>query len=129
LPAPAIGVTLARGALATPYDGRIASHAGALPGAGHVPDPDRLHRGTAFHTVLDGLFSAVLGWRHGRRGQQTRPSAACCSIAVRGRCPRHTARWPMPGFFPNGATPAHLWLDGRLIPWQDATLHMTAMRA
>jgi branched-chain amino acid aminotransferase len=35
----------------------------------------------------------------------------------------------MPGFFPNGATPAHLWLDGRLIPWQEATLHATAMGA
>ena len=35
----------------------------------------------------------------------------------------------MAGFFPDGATPAYLWLDGALVPWQDATLHLTAMGA
>ncbi|HEU5424764.1 MAG TPA: branched-chain amino acid transaminase [Nitrolancea sp.] len=35
----------------------------------------------------------------------------------------------MAGFFPAGETPAFLWLDGRLVPWADATLHMTAMGA
>ncbi len=32
-------------------------------------------------------------------------------------------------FFPDGRTPEYLWLDGRLTPWGDATLHMTAMGA
>ena len=35
----------------------------------------------------------------------------------------------MAGFFPDGATPAYLWLDGELVSWQDATLHLTAMGA
>src|SRR4051812_32031573 len=32
-------------------------------------------------------------------------------------------------FFPDSALPHYLWLDGRLIPWQEATVHVTAMGA
>jgi branched-chain amino acid aminotransferase len=35
----------------------------------------------------------------------------------------------MVSFFPDGKTPAALWLDGRLVPWADTTLHLTAMGA
>ena len=35
----------------------------------------------------------------------------------------------MTGFFHDGATPAYLWLDGRLVPWADATLHLTRHQA
>lgn len=31
--------------------------------------------------------------------------------------------------FPDAARPAFVWLDGRLVPWEDATLHITAMGA
>jgi branched-chain amino acid aminotransferase len=31
--------------------------------------------------------------------------------------------------FPNGAVPASLWLNGEFVPWNDATVHITAMGA
>jgi len=31
--------------------------------------------------------------------------------------------------FPDGRTPAYVWLNGRLIPWAEATIHVTAMGA
>lgn len=35
----------------------------------------------------------------------------------------------MSRLFPDGRTPAHVWLNGRLVPWGDATIHVTAMGA
>ena len=31
--------------------------------------------------------------------------------------------------FPNGTIPASLWLNGEFVPWNDATVHVTAMGA
>lgn len=32
-------------------------------------------------------------------------------------------------FYPDGNTPAFLWLDGQLVPWAESTVHVTAMGA
>src|SRR5262249_38179011 len=58
---------------------------------------------------------------------QSSPRSATGPLAVR------STRCVMAGtasrFYPDGTTPDFIWLDGHLVPWGEATVHVTAMGA